>query len=75
MICEPLEKGIAEDLEQRKISLSEPVKKVAEFFQTGYGWDVLASRNIWAFGPDANGPNALLNDTLPTEVHHSSFMI
>ena len=32
-----------------------------------YNWDVLAGRNVWAFGPDDNGPNALINDTLPFE--------
>lgn len=25
-------------------------------------------RSIWAFGPDAAGPNVLLDDTLPSEV-------
>jgi hypothetical protein len=24
-------------------------------------------RNIWAFGPDTNGPNVLVNDCLPSE--------
>ena len=33
-----------------------------------YGWDLLASRNIWAFGPDDAGPNVLQDDTLPSEV-------
>jgi 116 kDa U5 small nuclear ribonucleoprotein component len=28
----------------------------------------LAARSIWAFGPEHNGPNVLLDDTLPSEV-------
>ncbi|PNJ50386.1 EFTUD2 isoform 9, partial [Pongo abelii] len=36
--------------------------------QTKYDWDLLAARSIWAFGPDATGPNILVDDTLPSEV-------
>ncbi len=28
----------------------------------------MAARSIWAFGPDSNGPNILVDDTLPSEV-------
>ncbi|KAF2974176.1 hypothetical protein EK904_012024, partial [Melospiza melodia maxima] len=41
-------------------------KKLGEFFQTKYDWDLLAARSIWAFGPDATGPNILVDDTLPS---------
>lgn len=43
-------------------------KRLGEFFQTKYDWDLLAARSIWAFGPDINGPNILVDDTLPSEV-------
>lgn len=46
-------------------------KKLGEFFQTTYDWDLLAARSIWAFGPDATGPNILVDDTLPSEVDKS----
>ncbi|EXX56728.1 U5 small nuclear ribonucleoprotein component variant 2 [Rhizophagus irregularis] len=68
MIAEPLEKGIAEDIEAGKVSIKWPAKDIAKFFEENYSWDVLASRSIWAFGPDENGPNILMDDTLPTEV-------
>ena len=68
MIAEPLEKGIAEDIERGAIDLSWGKQEVAKFFQKNYEWDLLASRNIWAFGPDNFGPNILVDDTLPTEV-------
>lgn len=33
-----------------------------------YEWDLLAARSVWAFGPERDGPNVLLDDTLPSEV-------
>ncbi|GJP34299.1 hypothetical protein CLOM_g18744 [Closterium sp. NIES-68] len=68
MIAEPMEKGLAEDLESGAVSLDWPKKRMAEFFQTKYDWDLLAARSIWAFGPDRQGPNILVDDTLPSEV-------
>lgn len=68
MIAEPLDPGIAEDIENGKVNIKEPVRKVGKFFEENYGWDLLASRNIWAFGPDDMGPNVLQNDTLPMDV-------
>ncbi|CZS95250.1 probable ribosomal elongation factor EF-2 [Rhynchosporium graminicola] len=68
MIAEPLDQGIAEDIEGGKVSIKSPNKVIGKFFEENYGWDLLASRNIWAFGPDDLGPNILQNDTLPSEV-------
>eukprot|EP01132_Coremiostelium_polycephalum_P006280 gene6280-7825_t len=74
MIAEPLEKGIAQDIESGLVQIDWPKKKRSEFFQTKYNWDVLAANSIWAFGPEFNGPNVLLNDTIPTEVNRSLLM-
>ncbi|CAI6278594.1 unnamed protein product [Periconia digitata] len=68
MIAEQLESGIAEDIEAGKVSIKDPVRVVGKFFEQNYGYDLLASRNIWAFGPEEMGPNILQNDTLPSEV-------
>uniref|UniRef100_A0A2K5HV48 116 kDa U5 small nuclear ribonucleoprotein component n=1 Tax=Colobus angolensis palliatus TaxID=336983 RepID=A0A2K5HV48_COLAP len=68
MIAEPLEKGLAEDIENEVVQITWNRKKLGEFFQTKYDWDLLAARSIWAFGPDATGPNILVDDTLPSEV-------
>lgn len=43
-------------------------KERGKHFVERYQWDLLASRSIWAFGPDDNGPNVLMDDTLPSEV-------
>lgn len=68
MIAEPLEKGLAEDIENETVQIGWNKKRVGEFFQATYDWDLLAARSIWAFGPDAAGPNILVDDTLPSEV-------
>ncbi|KAI9313428.1 P-loop containing nucleoside triphosphate hydrolase protein [Dichotomocladium elegans] len=67
-IAEPLEKGLAEDIEGGKVSIRWPAKDLGNYMQSKYGWDVLAARSIWAFGPDDMGPNILVDDTLPSEV-------
>ena len=56
------------DIETGNISLDWPRKKVSDFFGDKYSWDLLAARSVWAFGPDKQGPNVLLDDTLPAEV-------
>jgi len=71
MISEPLEKGLAEDIEGGVVKMGWNKKRIGEFFQTKYEWDLLAARSIWAFGPDIRGPNILVDDTLPSEVDKS----
>ncbi|KAK0544730.1 hypothetical protein OC861_001636, partial [Tilletia horrida] len=68
IIAEPLEKGIAEDIESGRVHIKMPPRELGKHFQEKYDWDILASRSIWAFGPEVNGPNILLDDTLPGEV-------
>jgi 116 kDa U5 small nuclear ribonucleoprotein component len=64
MIADPLEKGLAEDIENETVNIGWSKKKLGEFFQINYEWDLLAARSIWAFGE----PNILVDDTLPSEV-------
>ncbi|KAK1925362.1 P-loop containing nucleoside triphosphate hydrolase protein [Papiliotrema laurentii] len=68
MISEPLENGIANDIEAGRVTMRMTNKERGKVFENKYQWDLLASRNIWAFGPDDSGPNVLVNDTLPSEV-------
>ncbi|KAL1990330.1 hypothetical protein VTN49DRAFT_6169 [Thermomyces lanuginosus] len=68
MIAEPLDDGIAEDIEAGRVRIKDPIRKVARFFEEKYDWDKLAARSIWAFGPDEMGPNILQDDTLPSQV-------
>uniref|UniRef100_A0A8C0IL85 116 kDa U5 small nuclear ribonucleoprotein component n=1 Tax=Chelonoidis abingdonii TaxID=106734 RepID=A0A8C0IL85_CHEAB len=71
MIAEPLEKGLAEDIENEVVQITWNRKKLGEFFQTKYDWDLLAARSIWAFGPDATGPNILVDKALLGSVKDS----
>ncbi|KAI9601376.1 hypothetical protein H4Q26_001194 [Puccinia striiformis f. sp. tritici PST-130] len=50
MIAEPLEKGIAEEIETGRINIRMPAKTLSQHFMNNYQWDLLASRSIWAFG-------------------------
>ena len=68
MIAEPLERGIAEDIETGRVNMRMTAKERGKFFEDKYQWDLLESRSIWAFGPDDSGPNILLDDTLPSQV-------
>ena len=68
MVAEPLDDGIAQDIESGKVNIKDPIRKVGQFFEENYDWDKLASRSIWAFGPDEMGPNILQDDTLPSQV-------
>ncbi|CCU80047.1 U5 small nuclear ribonucleoprotein [Blumeria hordei DH14] len=68
MVAEPLDEGIVEDIESGKVSIKSSARVIGKFFEENYGWDLLASRSIWAFGPDDFGPNILQDDTLPSEV-------
>ncbi|EFQ25514.1 elongation factor Tu GTP binding domain-containing protein [Colletotrichum graminicola] len=68
MVAEQLDKGISEDIESGKVKIRDPIRKTANYFEENYGWDKLAARSIWAFGPDEMGPNILQDDTLPSEV-------
>lgn len=68
MVAEPLDDGIAEDIESGKVNIKDPIRKVGQFFEDKYDWDKLASRSIWAFGPEEMGPNILQDDILPSQV-------
>lgn len=70
MLAEPLEPGLAADIESERVSLSWTKKQVSDFFiGDKYEWDLLASRSVWAFGPDAQSPNIFMDDTLAGEVN------
>ena len=68
MVAEPLDDGIAEDIESGRVNIKDPIRKVGQFFEDKYDWDKLASRSVWTFGPDEMGPNILQDDTLPSQV-------
>ena len=66
MVAEPLDDGIAEDIESGVVKIKDGNRAVAKFFEEKYDWDKLSARSIWAFGPEEMGPNILVDDTLPS---------
>lgn len=66
-MAEPLDKGLATEIEKENIDLQWAPSRVSNFFTTKYDWDILAARSVWAFGPEKFGPNALIDFTLPSE--------
>lgn len=68
IVAEPLEEKIGNDIENGKVNINWPVKDLGQYFQKNYDWDLLASRSIWAFGPDEFGCNILQDDTISSEV-------
>ena len=52
MIAEPLDDGVADDLERGDVRADWTKKQVGAHFRAKYDWDLLAARSIWAFGPD-----------------------
>mmetsp|Transcript_18743 Transcript_18743/g.46413 ORF Transcript_18743/g.46413 Transcript_18743/m.46413 type:complete len:1029 (+) Transcript_18743:77-3163(+) len=69
LIAEPLDDGMAERLEAGKVKIDWEKRKLSRFFQNQYGWDLLSSRSVWAFGDSpTRGTNLLMDDTLPSEV-------
>ncbi len=68
MLANPLDKGLGENIESEIVNLQQGKKKVSQFFKEKYKWDILAARSVWSFGPSFQGPNILLDDTLPSEV-------
>lgn len=69
IISEPFEEfKLSKAIEAGKIDLSQPVKVTSKILRNEYGWDALAARSMWSFGPDdMNLPTLLLDDTLETE--------
>lgn len=67
--AEPLhDKELSRAIELGKISLAQPQKVTSKILRNDYGWDALAARSLWCFGPDdILAPSMLLDDTLEDE--------
>jgi len=61
--AEPMEEGIAEDIDDGCLKQTDDPKTKAKFFTEKYNWDKSAALKIWSFGPDGMGPNMVVDDT------------
>ena len=66
MIAEPLEASLASAIQSGALKIDDPL--LPDKLETNYSWDILASNNLWAFGPEREGSNVLINDILPYEL-------
>ena len=69
LVAEPLEPAVVAASASGALSTAWPGPRLAAVLGAPpFGWDALAARALWAFGPEEHGgANALLNDTLPGE--------
>ena len=60
---------MADDIESGKLKNDIEKPKLEKILREVYDWDILAAKSLWAFGPDNNGPNVLIDDSLPQETN------
>jgi elongation factor 2 len=62
-VARPMEEGLAERIDDGKITPKDEPKARARILAEEYGWDVTEARKIWCFGPNTNGPNVVVDCT------------
>jgi len=63
MSGEPLPEGLAEAIGDGKCTARDDVKLRARYLADEFKFDVADARKIWCFGPNAKGPNFLVDTT------------
>ncbi len=61
--AEPLSDGLAEAIENGKVTPRDDPKIRGKYLVDNHQWDVTDSRKIWCFGPETTGPNMLVDTT------------
>ncbi|KAL1934061.1 hypothetical protein VTP01DRAFT_6243 [Rhizomucor pusillus] len=59
----PLDEELSKDIETGKVGPKDDFKARARVLADQYNWDVTEARKIWCFGPDATGPNLVVDVT------------
>lgn len=74
--CEPVnDRALSRAIEVGKISLAQPQKVTSKFLRNEFGWDALAARSVWCFGPDdMQNPSILLDDTIEGETDKDALL-
>jgi elongation factor 2 len=63
VVARPLEEKLPELIDNGVISAKDDPKTRARKLAEDFGWDVTEARKIWAFGPNTNGNNLLVDCT------------
>lgn len=59
----PLAEGLADEIEEGKVSARDDPKLRGRYLADNFGWDVTEARKIWAFAPEGTGPNIFYDAT------------
>jgi len=62
-VATPFADGLAEAVDNGQITPRDEPKARARKLAEEYNWDVAEARKIWAFGPNTDGPNMLVDCT------------
>lgn len=54
---------VTEAIENGVVNATADPKSRARILADDFGWDVIEARKLWCFGPDATGPNVLVDAT------------
>merc|ERR1711936_1437359 len=63
MKAQPFPDGLSDEIEDKKITPRDEPKARARYLADKYEWDVNDARKIWAFGPDQDGANMVIDVT------------
>ncbi|SPN99580.1 related to CSF1 protein [Cephalotrichum gorgonifer] len=70
MTAEPMSEELCLAIEDGKITPRDDFKLRARVMADEHDWDVTDARKIWAFGPDMNGPNLVVDQTKAVQYLH-----
>jgi len=62
-VAVPMDEELQKEIDEGKIAPRDDPKVRARHLSETYGWDVNDARKIWAFGPETNGPNVMVDVT------------
>eukprot|EP01117_Protostelium_nocturnum_P000136 TRINITY_DN10214_c0_g1_i1.p1 TRINITY_DN10214_c0_g1~~TRINITY_DN10214_c0_g1_i1.p1 ORF type:complete len:843 (-),score=260.73 TRINITY_DN10214_c0_g1_i1:141-2669(-) len=62
-VAVPFTEGLAEAIDNGKVTAKEDSKIRGRKLADDFGWDVTEARKIWAFGPNTDGPNCCVDVT------------
>lgn len=75
LTAEPLDRKLGRAIETGALSLRQPVKTTAKVLRSDFGWDALAARSVWSFGPPGmQAPSVLVDDTLELETDKTAVL-
>ncbi|MCQ2962425.1 MAG: GTP-binding protein [archaeon] len=63
VIAEPLKEELVNDIENGVVKASDDLKVTSRALIDKYEWEQHDAKKLWVFGPDASGPNFLVDQT------------